>query len=207
MKSILASAVVTTVGVCSAAAANHPEPISTEYGLVQGVAQDGLTVYKGIPFAAPPIGGLRWRPPQPAAKWKGVRVADKFGPGPFQGDGNGNVSEDCLYLNIWTLARSDDERVPYVFQTLHPDDPKLTPGDRAIFDTVPTYWANFAKRGDPNGPDVPAWPEFTSKNPKAMHFHNNAFPVPVPVPGEDSLKVLDAYFAWRMTPEGAVWAK
>src|SRR5690606_2928229 len=70
------------------------------------------TVYKGIPFAAPPVGELRWRAPQPAAKWEGVRAADKFGPDPYQGDGKGSVSEDCLYLNIWTPAKSANERLP-----------------------------------------------------------------------------------------------
>ncbi len=87
-------------------------PIPTEYGLVQGVAEKDLTVFKGIPFAAPPVGELRWRAPQPAAKWTGVRAADKFGPDPYQGDGSNGVSEDCLYLNIWTPAKSPGEKLP-----------------------------------------------------------------------------------------------
>ena len=92
--------------------AQVPAPVQTESGLVQGVAAPGLTVYKGIPFAAPPTGDLRWRAPQPAAKWEGVRAGDKFGPDPYQGDGKGEVSEDCLYLNIWTPAKSANEKVP-----------------------------------------------------------------------------------------------
>ena len=88
------------------AGAPAPAPVMTEYGLVQGVAEKDLTVYRGIPFAAPPIGDLRWRAPQPAARWEGVRSAEKFGPDPYQGDGKGNVSEDCLYLNVWTPAKS-----------------------------------------------------------------------------------------------------
>ncbi len=87
-------------------------PVMTQYGLVQGVIEPGLTVYKGLPFAAPPVGDLRWRPPQPAAKWEGVHQAANFAPDPYQGDGKGNVSEDCLYLNIWTPAKSADDRVP-----------------------------------------------------------------------------------------------
>ncbi len=92
--------------------AQSPAPVMTEYGLVQGVAAPGLSVYKGIPFAAPPVGDLRWRPPLPVAKWTGVRAATDFAPDPFQGDGKGNVSEDCLYLNIWTPAKSAAEKVP-----------------------------------------------------------------------------------------------
>ncbi len=92
--------------------AQQPTPVMTENGPVQGTVEPGLTVYKGIPFAAPPVGDLRWRAPQPAAKWEGVRPADKFGPDPYQGDGKGNVSEDCLYVNVWTPAKSASERVP-----------------------------------------------------------------------------------------------
>jgi len=494
-------------------------PVMTEYGPVQGVAEPGLTVYKGIPFAAPPVGDLRWRAPQPAANWEGVRQAIDFGPDPFQGDGKGNVSEDCLYLNIWTPAHSPSEKVPvlvwiygggfsfgststpvhdgehlarkgvvlitlnyrvgplgflahpelsaesahrvsgnyglldqiaalrwvkrniaafggdpdkvtifgesaggisvsmlcaspearglfrgaisqsggsfgpsrsttypgenmkllaeaeqagvafatragaasiaelrkiapgklppgwgsgtawpivdgwvipddqhklyeagkyndvailvgynsdeglsfppgknpagyaanthkrygmfadrlleaypassdsvaktardlsrdsafgwqtwswanlqvrtgkskvyyyyfdqhsthpatspeadhgmahgmdvpYVFQTLDPQDARLTPGDRAISETVSTYWANFAKMGDPNGPGVPEWPRYTGPAGQVMYFHDVAFPGPVP--SAAALEVLDGYFTWRRTPEGAAWAK
>ncbi len=514
--------IATLLGVLSAAIiglAQQPAPVATEYGLVQGIAENDLVVYRGIPFAAPPIGDLRWRSPQPHAKWDGVRPATAFAADPYQGDGKGNVSEDCLYLNVWTPAKSAGEKlpvlvwiygggfafgststpthngeflarkgvvlvtinyrvgslgflahpeltaesphkasgnygiqdqiaglrwvqrniaafggdpakvtifgesaggisvsmlcgspeakglfrgaisqsggnfgptrpttfpgenmrglaaaeqaglayaakagatslaelrkltpdklpggwgnpsswpivdgwvivddqfklyeagryndvdvligynsdeglsfsrektpeefaanvrlrygpfadkllaayptagdkvgktardlmrdaafgwptwswarlqsrtgksrvflyhfdqhaerpadspeadhgmphgvdVPYVFQTLDRKDPKLTPGDLAISDTVSTYWTNFAKFGDPNGAGVPAWPRFTEANPQVMYFHNTASVGPVP--GEAALKVLDTYFAWRRTPEGAAWAK
>ena len=93
--------------------AQQPSPISVEGGLVQGTAEHGLTVYRGIPFAAPPVGDLRWRGPQPGRKWEGVRPAMKFGPKPIQGSRNGpEMSEDCLYLNVWTPTRSTNDHIP-----------------------------------------------------------------------------------------------
>ncbi len=92
--------------------AGLPEPVATEYGLVQGTPAEDLTVFRGIPFASPPLGDLRWRAPEPPQKWSGVRVADKFAPDPYQGDGKGGVGEDCLYLNVWTPARTPGERLP-----------------------------------------------------------------------------------------------
>jgi para-nitrobenzyl esterase len=65
--------------------AQLPAPVKVEQGLLQGTYEDGLSVYRGIPFAAPPVGDLRWRAPQPAAIWDGIRQADKFAPGPMQG--------------------------------------------------------------------------------------------------------------------------
>ncbi len=93
--------------------AQQPAPVKVKEGLLQGKYEDGLTVYKGIPFAAPPVGNLRWRAPQPLSKWEGVKLALEFAPGPIQ---NGNPpsgkSEDCLYLNIWSPAKSPGDRIP-----------------------------------------------------------------------------------------------
>ena len=95
------------------ALAQQPSPVRVDGGLVQGTSEEGLTVYRGIPFAAPPVGDLRWRAPQPASPWEGVRQATKFAPGCMQG-GNppSGKSEDCLYLNLWTPAKSARDRVP-----------------------------------------------------------------------------------------------
>jgi para-nitrobenzyl esterase len=78
----------------------------------------GVLEFKGIPYAAPPVGPLRWRPPRPALNWKGIRDATVFGmrcwAPPLQGPAQlgGPASEDCLTLNIWTAAHSSDQKLP-----------------------------------------------------------------------------------------------
>jgi para-nitrobenzyl esterase len=95
--------------------------------------------------------------------------------------------------------------VSYVFHHLNPNNPQTTKSDLEISDAMSTYWVNFAKRGDPNGEGFPAWPAFSDSNPQVMYFSQT--PHVGPVPGAESLKVLDAYFAWRRTPEGEAWVK
>ncbi len=100
------------------------EPVRIESGAIQGArAGDdrSVRVYKGIPYAAPPVGTLRWRPPQPVAGWNDVRACTKFSPTcPQKPYPAGSIyvqpaqpqSEDCLYLNVWTAARSAAEKRP-----------------------------------------------------------------------------------------------
>lgn len=93
--------------------AQQPSPVKVEEGLLQGTIEDGLMVYRGIPFAAPPVGDLRWKAPLPAAKWEGIKQAVKFAPGPIQvGNPPSGKNEDCLYLNIWSPAKSAKNRIP-----------------------------------------------------------------------------------------------
>jgi para-nitrobenzyl esterase len=95
-------------------------PVLIDSGSLQGVRVKGVTVYKGIPYAAPPLGELRWREPQPPKSWSGVRTADRFAPACMQtgvsmpGEKPPAVSEDCLYLNIWTAATRANERLPVI---------------------------------------------------------------------------------------------
>ncbi|HLH56727.1 MAG TPA: carboxylesterase family protein, partial [Verrucomicrobiae bacterium] len=95
--------------------------VATANGVLEGVFEpgSGIRSFKGIPFAQPPVGQLRWRPPVPPQNWKGVRKADMFGPRAMQrpifGDmafRSDGVSEDCLYLNVWTPAKSAREHLP-----------------------------------------------------------------------------------------------
>ena len=96
----------------------HPK-VETAQGWLEGRHDSGVRAFLGIPFAQPPVGALRWVAPQPPASWEGTRQADTFGPRcmqrPFFSDmmfrSNG-MSEDCLYLNVWTPARSGDEKLP-----------------------------------------------------------------------------------------------
>jgi len=126
-KRILLGSIATLLAVWSVslpAAIN--DPVKTDAGLLSGTMQEGVRVYKGIPFGAPPVGPLRWKDPQPVAKWDGVRKADQYGnvcvqPSQKQRFPNNvsvdlpdspKVSEDCLYLNVWTDAKSASEKRP-----------------------------------------------------------------------------------------------
>jgi para-nitrobenzyl esterase len=105
------------------------QPVKVKSGLVAGVSagDSSITVFRGIPFAAPPVGELRWRAPRPPAAWTGVRTADRFSasciqnvvterkPWTFEFMTHGDISEDCLYLNIWTPAGTAREKHPVFF--------------------------------------------------------------------------------------------
>ncbi len=92
--------------------------MAVDGGDLQGVVADGVRVFKGIPYAAPPVGLLRWRAPQPASGWSGVRSADKFSAvcpqlGSYPPESAPEpTSEDCLYLNIWTPAQASEKPLP-----------------------------------------------------------------------------------------------
>jgi para-nitrobenzyl esterase len=106
------------------------QPVKVEGGQVSGVPgkDTSIMVFKGVPFAAPPVGDLRWRAPKPVVPWQGVRKADQFGnsciqnivaerkPWTYEFMTHTDISEDCLYLNVWTGAKSAGEKLPvYVY--------------------------------------------------------------------------------------------
>ncbi len=98
------------ISSCSTKFSNQ---IEVEGGIVEGVKTDSMMIFKGIPFAKPPVGELRWKAPQPVEPWEGVKVADKFAKGPIQGSEKPeDFSEDCLYLNVWTPAKSAEDNLP-----------------------------------------------------------------------------------------------
>jgi para-nitrobenzyl esterase len=117
-------------------------------GIVEGVVSDGIAAFKGVPFAAPPVGNLRWKSPQPVNPWTGVKKANEFGPGPMQDTefgaklgGPQKVSEDCLYLNVWTGAKKAGEKRPVMVW--------IYGGGFGIGMTSTPWYdgANFAKKG------------------------------------------------------------
>jgi len=107
----------TTIPTAGVFAQDH---VAVASGTMEGKQEvSGVRSFKGIPFAQPPIGELRWKPPQPPKSWEGVRKADKFGPRAMQrpifgdmGFRSDGMSEDCLYLNVWTPARSSKAKLP-----------------------------------------------------------------------------------------------
>jgi para-nitrobenzyl esterase len=123
-------AAILALGGWLVSSAATQEPVRLDSGLVSGIAgsDPAVRVFKGIPYAAPPVGELRWRPPQPTSHWDGVRKADEFGAmcmqSAFRGGGNPpanppKMSEDCLFLNVWTAATSASDRRP-VMVWIHP---------------------------------------------------------------------------------------
>ena len=122
MRSLLWTAALAAVVPAAFAWAVLPEQIKIDAGVVVGStgASPEIRVFKGIPFAAPPTADNRWRPPQPVAHWSGTRPAGEYGPRCTQGGPPGGpnaaaappTSEDCLYLNVWTTAKSANDRRP-----------------------------------------------------------------------------------------------
>jgi len=124
-KLVLLSIAVFVLATC---AFGITDPVKLDSGNVSGTIAEGdasVRVYKGIPFAAPPVGDLRWKPPAPVEPWQGVRKCTEFGPtcpqAPFPEDSFWNTSEwvdttehneDCLYLNVWTSATTSGDKLP-----------------------------------------------------------------------------------------------
>ena len=118
MDSAFRALVMTLIfGFCVSKLLVAQAPIDVETGKLQGVMEQGVIAYKGIPYAAPPVESLRWRPPQSAAKWSGIKVASQFGNDCMQVKAGaakyrGKFDEDCLVLNVWTPAKSVGRKLP-----------------------------------------------------------------------------------------------
>ena len=143
---ILAAALVLVASSALAA------PVQLDSGAVEGVAVESdpaVEVFRGIPYAAPPVGELRWKPPLPAPAWEGVRSATEFSGACPQGPGLAGMmgvplpdpSEDCLYLNVWSGAVGEDAKLP-VMVWIHGGGLSLGWGHQALYDGL-----KFAQKG------------------------------------------------------------
>ncbi|HZT75566.1 MAG TPA: carboxylesterase family protein [Vicinamibacterales bacterium] len=111
------------LAIAGLVAAAPADAVRVDGGQISGVSENGVRVFKGIPFAAPPVGALRWKAPQPVVPWSGVKAADTFGAecmqvpypagSPYASEAR-PISEDCLYLNVWTAASAGEKR-PVLF--------------------------------------------------------------------------------------------
>lgn len=145
---IAGSVVITAVNTKSAgptAGVLLPDPIKTDAGYVSGTVigdvEKEVRIYRGIPYAAPPVGDLRWKPPQPVTPWKGIKECTKFGPWATQFTWTGawmneiqvaGMSEDCLHLNVLTPAKTAAQKLP-VLVWLHDGGLDAGSGNRPLY--------------------------------------------------------------------------
>ena len=122
--------------------------VRTQQGVLAGSAAQGVESYKGVPFARPPVGPLRWRAPQPPESWHGERPAAEYGAICIQPPANGDpgvgpmpMREDCLTLNVWTPADRGDEPLP-VMVWIHGGGYNNGSGTAGLYDGT-----NLSKRG------------------------------------------------------------
>jgi para-nitrobenzyl esterase len=134
--------VLCVLALSAAAFAAIQDPVKIDAGLISGTTGSNpeVRVYKGIPYAAPPVGALRWRQPQPVSPWEGQLKADHFGPMCMQSAGMAGpsqsktgTSEDCLYLNLWTAAKSANDKLPVMVWS-HGGGYTMGSGDSPGFD-------------------------------------------------------------------------
>ncbi len=164
--------------------------VRTVSGIVRGVTQGAISSFKGIPYAAAPVGENRWRPPQPVPAWEGVRDASEFGADCAQAGwprGSGSIaegsSEDCLYLNLWCPARTKPGAKLPVMVWIH--------GGAFVAIMMNTYWANFARTGNPNGEGLPEWPVYDTRNEEILDIQPDGKLVGKPDPRKARLDVIE----------------
>ena len=143
----LRNGIVAAAAVVLAGAAQAGDTVKVAQGTLHGATTGRVTSFKGVPFAAAPVGDLRWKAPAPAARWTGVREATAFGPvcmqmGRANSGGTQNQSEDCLFLNVWTPAGAKPGAKLPVMVWIHGGAFIQGAGSSPIYDGT-----HFAERG------------------------------------------------------------
>lgn len=144
MPHLLAMACVLLLAVALHGLPARAETVATAQGSVGGATEGGVQVFKGIPYAAPPVGPLRWKPPAAPASWNGERKADTYGAACIQPPGlsaanggeTGPASEDCLFLNIWTSRTGRSAKLP-VIVWIHGGGYVFGSGSLAVYNGAP----------------------------------------------------------------------
>lgn len=168
--------------------------VNTKNGKLEGFSRNGLHIFKGIPYATPPVGELRWMPPRPVESRSGVRQAKEYGaiapqnlmpPGPtgapsFEGQPQ---SEDCLFLNIWTPGLDDARRPvlfwihgldnPFLFGSLDDEFTGSDPEPEDLVIKIQDSCAAFARTGDPSCETAGQWPAYDTDR-MTMLFGRNS---------------------------------
>lgn len=143
--------------------------VHLDSGPISGKIEDGVRLFAGIPYAAPPVGDLRWKPPQAVAAWTPVRETTEFGPSCPQP----RQQETGQFRPGTALARKlgvhHGVELAYVFGNMNKSD-GYTDTDLGLSKKMMDYWVNFAKTGNPNGPGLAAWPAYKSKSDLNLEF-------------------------------------
>jgi carboxylesterase type B len=152
--------------------------VTVDTGKLRGEAQGEVVSFKGIPFAQPPVGELRWKPPQPVAKWQGVR------------DAAGDGAESLRQQSPGAMHATD---IPFAFDTVAARYGKdLTAQDAAAAHSMHAYWVAFAATGKPEVAGQPAWPVYDAKSDLIMDFTNTG-PVAASDPWRARLDLAEAF--------------
>src|SRR5579863_10276243 len=119
MHKLLPLAVAATLVIAASISASAAVRVRVDGGEIKGAVQNGVLAFKGVPFAAPPVGSLRWRPPQPVKPWTGIKTATKYGHDCMQKRFLDDAaplrtvpSEDCLVVNVWRPVETGHKKLP-----------------------------------------------------------------------------------------------